>query len=77
MSKYDPSHGISVVPQAMFHQITPDMVRARTGESEINAGSKLIERNQRDYEQEKREVTGETDPDRQHSVLYPWHRAHE
>ena len=73
MNAYDSSPGISVDLPAMFPQVTPEMVRARTVELAINAGRTSIEIRQRDYEQAKRELTGETDFDRQHSVLYPGH----
>lgn len=46
------------------------MVRSRTVELAIRAGRSSIEIRQRDYEQAKREVTGETDYDRQQEVLY-------
>lgn len=52
-------------------QVTPDMVRSRTTELALNAGRSSIEIHQRDYEQAKRELTGETDFDRQNAVLYP------
>lgn len=52
-------------------QVTPDMVRSRTVELALNAGRSSMEISQRDYEQAKRELTGETDFDRQHAVLYP------
>jgi hypothetical protein len=47
------------------------MVRERTVELAGNAGRSPIEIRQRDYEQAKRELTGETDLDRQHAVIYP------
>lgn len=46
------------------------MVRRRTVELAISAGRSSIEIRQRDYEQAKRELTGETDFGRQHAVLY-------
>lgn len=46
------------------------MVRSRTVELAIRAGRSPIEIRQRDYEQAKRELTGETDFDRQQAVLY-------
>lgn len=52
-------------------QVTPHMVRMRTVELALDAGRSSMEINQRDYEQAKRELTGETDFDRQHAVLYP------
>lgn len=54
-----------------FPHVTPDMVRSRTAELALHAGRSSMEINQRDYEQAKRELTGETDFDRQHAVLYP------
>lgn len=50
--------------------VTPHMVRSRTVELALLAGRSSIEIKQRDYEQAKRELTGETDFDRQHAVLY-------
>jgi hypothetical protein len=55
----------------IFPLVTPDMVRERTVELAGNAGRSPIEIRQRDYEQAKRELTGETDLDRQHAVIYP------
>lgn len=46
------------------------MVRSRTVELAIRAGRSPIEIRQRDYEQAKRELTGETDFDCQQAVLY-------
>ncbi len=46
------------------------MVRRRTVELATSAGRSPIEIRQRDYEQAKRELTGETDFDRQQAVLY-------
>ena len=46
------------------------MVQSRTVELAIKAGRSPIEIRQRDYEQAKRELTGETDFDRQQAVLY-------
>jgi hypothetical protein len=50
--------------------VTPYMVRARTVELAIRAGRNPTEIRQRDYEQAKRELTGETDFDRQSELLY-------
>lgn len=52
-------------------RVTSGMVRARTVELAQIAGRSSIEIRQRDYEQAKRELTGETDSDRQLAVLYP------
>lgn len=51
--------------------VTPEMVRSRTVELAINAGRHSLEISQRDYEQAKRELTGETDFERQQAMLYP------
>jgi hypothetical protein len=51
--------------------VTPRMVRSRTVELAISKGRSSIEIRQSDYEQAKRELTGETDFDRQQSMLYP------
>jgi hypothetical protein len=56
----------------LFRLVTPQMVRARTVELAIGAGRSAVEIRQSDYEQAKRELTGETDSDRQHAVI---HRA--
>lgn len=50
---------------------TREMVRSRTVELAIRAGRRSIEIRQSDYEQAKRELTGETDFDRQQAMLYP------
>jgi len=50
--------------------VTPNMVRCRTVELAVSAGRSPIEIRQSDYEQAKRELTGETDFERQHTVLY-------
>lgn len=59
---------------AGFPTTTPSvihgMVRARTVELAIRAGRRSIEIRQSDYEQAKRELTGETDFDRQQVMLY-------
>lgn len=54
----------------MFPRVTPQMVRSRTVELAMIAGRSSIEIRQRDYEQAKRELTGETDFDRQYAVLH-------
>jgi methyl coenzyme M reductase gamma subunit len=54
-----------------FPRVTTQMVRSRTVELASIAGRSSIEIRQRDYEQAKRELTGETDFDRQHAVLHP------
>jgi hypothetical protein len=51
--------------------VTHEMVRSRTVELAINAGRNSIEIRQADYEQAKRELTGETDFERQQAMLYP------
>lgn len=50
--------------------VTHEMVRARTVELAIRAGRRSIEIRHSDYEQAKRELTGETGFDRQQVVLY-------
>jgi hypothetical protein len=50
--------------------VTPHMVRSRTVELAVSAGRKPIEIRQSDYERAKRELTGETDFNRQQAVLY-------
>lgn len=54
-----------------LRRVTPEMVRSRTVELALKAGRSSMEIRQHDYEQAKRELTGETDYDRQHAVLYP------
>jgi hypothetical protein len=46
------------------------MVRSMTVELAIRAGRSSFEIKQRDYERAMRELTGETDFDRQQAVLY-------
>lgn len=60
----------------MFPRVTSEMVRSRTVELAMIAGRTSIEIRQRDYEQAKRELTGETDFDRQHAVIHSGHRCH-
>lgn len=48
---------------------TREMVRARTNELALIAGRRSHEIKQVDYERAKREVTGESDFDRQEAVL--------
>jgi methyl coenzyme M reductase gamma subunit len=57
--------------EVIFPLVTHQMLRFRTVELAINAGRRSIEIRQRDYEQAKRELTGETDFERQQAVLYP------
>jgi methyl coenzyme M reductase gamma subunit len=71
MNQQDPSHSDSGDFTMTFPRVTPHMVRSRTVELAIRAGRTPIEIRQRDYEQARRELTGETDFDRQHAVLYP------
>lgn len=71
MNKKVPSYCDSDGFPAIFPLVTPHMVRSRTVELAINAGRSSIEISQRDYEQAKRELTGETDFERQQAVLYP------
>lgn len=49
--------------------ITRELVRARTCELALLAGRPTPYVNQADYEQAKRELTGETDTDRQLRIL--------
>lgn len=71
MNKISTSDNIAGNPSAAFSPVTFSMVRSRTVELAIMAGRSSIEISQRDYEQAKRELTGETDFDRQQEVLYP------
>jgi len=50
--------------------VTPHMVQSRTVDLAGRAGRSPIEIRQRDYEQAKCELTGETDFERQHAMLY-------
>ncbi len=56
-------------------EATPAMVRFRTVELAVQAGRDPLDISQRDYERAKRELTGETDPDRQLAALYRVHRS--
>jgi hypothetical protein len=49
--------------------VTREGVRARARELALCAGRAPANVAQRDYEQAKREVTGESDPDRQEAIL--------
>lgn len=65
------SDGNAAELPAMPPRVTPCMVRARTVELAIIAGRGPLEIRQRDYERAKRELTGETDFERQLEILYP------
>jgi len=67
-SKTPSGNGISTA----FTLVTPHMVRSRTEELAIRAGRSSMEIRQSDYERAKRELTGETDFERQQAVLYPY-----
>ena len=71
LNRIDPSYRDSGEFPTMFPRVTPHMVRAMTVELAIRAGRSSFEIKQRDYEQAMRELTGETDFDRQQAVLYP------
>lgn len=49
--------------------VSRDMVRARTCEHARQAGRAPHEIKQSDYERAKRELTGESDPDRQQAIF--------
>jgi hypothetical protein len=49
--------------------VTRESVRARARELALLAGRSSADVLQRDYEQAKREVTGESDPARQEAIL--------
>lgn len=65
------NHGDTIEMPTNSTSATPQMVRSRTVEIAVRAGRSPIEIRQSDYEQAKRELTGETDLDRQHALLYP------
>jgi hypothetical protein len=52
-----------------FPPVTREMVYARTVELSELAGRDSLQIHQRDYERAKRELTGESDFDRQQAVL--------
>lgn len=60
-----------VTPNNLLAQVTYQMVQNKTIEIALEAGRSRLELRQRDYEQAKRELTGETDFNRQLSILYP------
>lgn len=68
MIELDPHHSHSPTTPA---RVTLEMVRSRTSELAVRAGRSPFEISQRDYEQAKLELTGETDFERQHALLYP------
>jgi hypothetical protein len=70
MHKNLSSPGVSIRFPTTFPLVTPHIVRSRTVELAIGAGRSSIEIKQSDYEQAKRELTGETDFERQQAVLY-------
>lgn len=55
---------VAVVPL-----VSRDMVRARTREHARQAGRAPHQIKQSDYERAKRELTGESDPDRQEAIF--------
>lgn len=57
------------VTQTIFPQVTTQMLRSRTMELASSAGRSALEIRQSDYERAKRELTGETDFERQEAVL--------
>jgi methyl coenzyme M reductase gamma subunit len=69
MDKTTSSYGDARRSTTQFPQVTHGMVRARTVELALIAGRSSIEIRQRDYEQAKRELTGESDSERQLAVL--------
>lgn len=70
MNTHTPISSDSGELRTKFDGVTPHMVRSRTVELALNAGRNSFEIRQRDYEQAKRELTGETDFDRQQAMLY-------
>jgi hypothetical protein len=63
--------GISAATTTHTRAEMCEMVRARTLELASIAGRDAHQIKQADYEQAKRELTGESDFDRQQALLYP------
>ncbi len=56
-------------PVAIVPLVSRDMVRAKTREHARRAGRAPHQIKQSDYERAKRELTGESDPDRQEAIF--------
>lgn len=63
------NHDASLATTPLNHPVTPEMVYARTLQLATNEGRNSHEIRQADYERAKRELTGETDFDRQQAML--------
>ncbi len=60
---------LTQINPAAFRPVTREMVYLRTVELSELAGRDSLQIHQRDYERAKRELTGESDFDRQQAVL--------
>jgi hypothetical protein len=69
MNKNPINRGIIAENFTGIGAVTRDMVHARTRELAVISGRAAHEASQADYEQAKRELTGESDIDRQDEVL--------
>jgi len=69
MNKKNLSSGVSTRSSIANVPVTREMVHARTRELTLLAGRETRHVKQSDYEQAKRELTGESDLDRQDAML--------
>ena len=69
MKIYPFNPGVRTDNTAGIGPVTRTQVRARTRELAVIAGRSPLQVSQVDYERAKRELTGETDPDRQNATL--------
>jgi hypothetical protein len=69
MEKNSPSKGVSTASFTATGPVTREMVHARARERAVIAGRSPLQVAQVDYEDAKRELTGESDMDRQEAML--------
>jgi hypothetical protein len=69
MDENPPHQGDLTVGFSGIGRVTREMVQARTRELVLTSGREPLQVKQADYEQAKRELTGESDRDRQEAVL--------
>ncbi len=69
MNKNPLNQGVLTENSIGIGPVTRDLVHARARELALIAGRTPLQVSQADYEQAKRELTGESDPDRQEAIL--------
>jgi hypothetical protein len=70
MEKNSPNKDVLTANSIVTGPVTRDMVHARARERALNAGRSPLQVSQVDYEDARRELTGESDVDRQEAMLY-------